>query len=57
MGCVRPARGLYTGTTQYVGRADPDPQLGWVVPDLSRARNYVLWTDLLGKAQMYTYIH
>lgn len=25
------------------------------MPDLYRAKNYVLWTDLLGTAQIYTY--
>jgi hypothetical protein len=38
-----------------LGRAGPGPQLGWVVPDLCRAKNYVLWVGLLGTAQMYTY--
>jgi hypothetical protein len=40
-----------------VGRAGLGPQLGWVVPDMGRARNCVLWAGLLGTAQMYTYIH
>jgi hypothetical protein len=38
-----------------LGRAGPGPQLGWVVLDLGRARNCMLWAGLLGTAQMYTY--
>jgi hypothetical protein len=44
------------GTAHILGCAGPGPQLGWVVPDMGRAKIYVLWACLLGTAQMYTYI-
>jgi hypothetical protein len=57
MGRVRPARGLDLRPRHgpHIGLC-PDPQLDWVVPDLGRARNCMLWAGLLGIAQMYTYI-
>jgi hypothetical protein len=69
MGCARPAHGLdlrprhdphiepcRPRPTIRLGRAGPGPQLDWAVPDLGRAKNCVLWADLLGTTQMYTYI-
>jgi hypothetical protein len=41
--------------THTLGCVGPGPQLGWAVPDLSCAKNCVLWTELLGTTQMYTY--
>jgi hypothetical protein len=40
--------------THILGRASPGLQLGWVVLDLSRACNCVLWAGLLGTTQIYT---
>jgi hypothetical protein len=58
MGRARPAYGLDLRPTHgpHIGPCRPDPQLGWIVPDLCRARNCVLWAGVLGTAQMYTYI-